>query len=142
MRRVILESPFGQNPPLFIAYARCCVKDCLSRDEAPLASHLLYTQPGILDDAVAEERTLGIKAGLIWYEFAEAAVVYRDFGISSGMRQGIAVAEALGLPVEYRFLPVRPPHPHDPAGYPNVGEPFPLRRERTRGIVDLPSSRG
>jgi hypothetical protein len=56
------------------------------RGEAPIASHLLF--PGILDDDVADERELGIKAGLAWLVIAEASVVYVDHGISAGMRQG------------------------------------------------------
>lgn len=120
MRRVILESPFGANPPLFIAYARACIKDCLSRGEAALASHLLYTQPGILDDTVAEERLLGMRAGFEWYQFAEAAVVYRDYGISTGMEQGIAIAASLGLPVEFRHLP------NHAQAFAGVGDPFPF----------------
>ena len=43
-----------------MAYARACVADCLRRGEAPIASHLLYTQPGVLDDDVPEERAQGI----------------------------------------------------------------------------------
>jgi hypothetical protein len=38
----------------------------LLRGESPIASHLLYTQPGILKDDVPEERPLGIEAGLAW----------------------------------------------------------------------------
>ena len=36
--------------------ARACVRDSLLRGEAPIASHLLYTQPGVLGDNVAGER--------------------------------------------------------------------------------------
>jgi hypothetical protein len=34
--------------------------------EAPIASHLLYTQPGVLRDEIPEERRHGIDAGLAW----------------------------------------------------------------------------
>jgi len=66
MRRVVLESPYAGN---FIQrwlnrrYARRCMRDCLRRGESPFASHLLYTQPGVLRDTVALERRLGIEAG-------------------------------------------------------------------------------
>jgi hypothetical protein len=33
-----------------------CLHDCLEPGEAPFASHLLYTQPGVLCDGVANER--------------------------------------------------------------------------------------
>jgi len=104
MRLVIIESPFGANPELFIPYARRAVTDCLNRDEAPIASHLLFTQPGILDDSIEDERALGIAAGLSWYRVAEACVCYLDHGLSRGMIQGIRHARGLGLEIEDRYL--------------------------------------
>lgn len=104
MRRVILESPFAGDIDANIAYARECVRDCLLRGEAPIASHLLYTQPGVLRDEVPEERQHGIDAGLAWGAVAEATVVYCDRGISQGMRYGIANADKAGRPVEMRWL--------------------------------------
>jgi hypothetical protein len=104
MRLVIVESPFAGDVEANIEYARRCVRDSLSRGEAPIASHLLYTQPGILDDDIPEERQWGIDAGLAWRRVAEASVVYTDRGISRGMEYGIKAAEEAGLPVEYRTL--------------------------------------
>lgn len=104
MRRVILESPFAGDVERNIAYARAALRDCLLRGEAPLASHLLYTQPGVLDDDAPDERALGIEAGLVWGQLAEATVVYADRGISKGMHQGIEHAQREGRPVETRFL--------------------------------------
>jgi hypothetical protein len=103
-RLVILESPFAGNVEANLAYARKCMADCLLRGEAPFASHLLYTQPGILDDNVPAERELGINAGLAWGTKAQATVVYLDRGVSRGMQQGIERARAEGRPVEYRKL--------------------------------------
>ena len=104
MRRVILESPYAGDIERNKAYARACLRDCLRRGEAPLASHLLYTQPGVLDDSNPEERALGIEAGLAWGHEAAATVVYTDLGVSSGMRFGIARSIAEGRVVEYRTL--------------------------------------
>lgn len=104
MRRVILESPFSGDVEANIAYARRCIHDCLTRGEAPIASHLLFTQPGVLDDTIPEERALGIAAGLAWHGVADATVVYTDRGISPGMQHGIAAAQKAGTPVEYRTL--------------------------------------
>lgn len=104
MRRVILESPFAGDVERNIDYARMCMHDCLMRGEAPFASHLLYTQPHVLDDKLLEERNLGISAGFAWGEVAEAAVVYDDYGISGGMQKGIERHIKAGLPVEYRKL--------------------------------------
>jgi len=104
MRRVIVESPYGGDVARNTTYARAAVRDCLLRGEAPIASHLLYTQPGILDDTVADERALGIEAGLVWGAMAEATVVYGDLGVSRGMEQGIQRANDEGRPVEWRFI--------------------------------------
>lgn len=104
MRRVIIESPYAGDVRTNTDYARACVRDSLQRGEAPIASHLLYTQPGILADGVPAERALGIAAGLEWGKVAEATVVYIDRGISRGMGLGIAAAKQDGRPVEYRCL--------------------------------------
>lgn len=107
MRRIILESPYAGNwlqRWLNIRYARRCVRDALRRGEAPIASHLLYTQRGILDDAKPVERQCGIDAVLAWMSVAEASVVYRDRGITKGMRLGIEAAKQAGIPIKYRRL--------------------------------------
>lgn len=104
VRRVILESPFAGDVGRHIDYARACVRDALLRGDAPVASHLLYTQPGVLNDDVPAERQHGIDAGLVWRTVAEASVVYTDLGISRGMAYGIAAARQSGVPVEYRSL--------------------------------------
>ncbi len=111
MKRVVLESPYaGRGTDLAgetaknIDYARACLRDCLNCGEAPIASHLLYTQPGVLNDDNPAERKWGIEAGLAWGNLAEASVVYVDRGISKGMKFGIARARKEGRPVEYRSL--------------------------------------
>ena len=104
MKRVILESPFAGDVDRNIAYARACLRDCLQRGEAPIASHLLFTQPGVLRDDVPEERKLGIEAGFAWISVAEAMVVYADHGISPGMADAMKMAEERGLPVQKRRL--------------------------------------
>ena len=107
-RRVILESPYGSPSKLIVRrnvlYARAAVRDSLLRGEAPIASHLLYTQDGVLDDRVADERAMGIAAGLAWRAFAAATVVYRDLGITPGMQHGVALAHEAGIPVEFRNI--------------------------------------
>lgn len=104
MRLVILESPYAGDIQKNIEYARRCVRDSLLRGEAPMASHLLYTQPGVLRDEIPEERQAGIDAGLAWKEKAQASVVYTDLGITKGMEYGVAAALGAGLPIEYRTL--------------------------------------
>lgn len=104
MRLVIVESPYAGDVEANVEYARACVRDSLSRGEAPIASHLLYTQPGILDDDDADERQWGIDAGLAWRAVAQGTVVYTDRGITRGMEYGIEAARLAGLPIDYRSL--------------------------------------
>lgn len=105
MRKVILESPYAGDVMKNLKYARECLRDCLYRGDAPIASHLLYTQPGALDDDVPAERMLGIEAGLVWGQVAEATVVYIDRGVSSGILYGIKRAIGENRPIELRLLP-------------------------------------
>lgn len=103
MKLVILESPYAEgDTEENILYAREAMKDSLSRGEAPMVSHLLYTQ--VLDDKDPIERDKGMIAGMNWYRVAEKAVVYTDFGISRGMRKGVEWAETFVVPVEYRKI--------------------------------------
>lgn len=108
MSLVVVESPFGHENPVEVQknidYARACLADCLERGEAPYASHLLYTQPGILRDEIPEERERGIRAGLAWGDRAHLRAVYVDRGISKGMQLGIDRAVVLGQGIEYRRL--------------------------------------
>jgi hypothetical protein len=102
MKRVVVESPYAGDIEANVAYARQCVRDCLMRGEAPIASHLLFTQPGILRDDIPNERDHGIAAGHAWIEVADLVVVYTDKGISEGMRRGMREAERAGIPIEFR----------------------------------------
>lgn len=106
---VVLESPFrGEGyfeTELNILYARECIRDCLSKGEYPYASHLFYTQDGILDDKIDEERELGIRAGIAWGDIVPKRVVYTDRGVSEGMEEGIESAKKSGKEIEYRKLP-------------------------------------
>lgn len=103
-RLVILESPFKGYVERNVEYARRCVRDSIMRGEAPLASHLLYTQYGILNDDNEEERNIGLQLGLMWYEKADLCVVYVDFGITEGMNRGIYTAHFHRVPVAYRTI--------------------------------------
>jgi hypothetical protein len=107
-RRVLIESPYaadtGAGIEANLAYARLCLRDSLSRGEAPFARHIVYTQ--CLNDNLELERTMGIRAGLTWGSCAGASCVYTDRGISKGMQMGIDDAIAAGRPIEYRTLPV------------------------------------
>ena len=104
MRLVILESPYAGDVERNLEYARACLADCLARGEAPIASHLLYTQPGVLNDEIPEERQKGIEAGFAWRIAASASVFYLDLGLSYGMQKAIRHCVENGHKVEYRTL--------------------------------------
>lgn len=101
MIRVILESPYAGDVERNISYARKCLRDSLLRIESPIASHLLYTQDGVLDDNTPDERDLGIKAGLEWAAVAEKHVFYVDYGVSRGMQFAL---DNTVLPFEFRRI--------------------------------------
>jgi hypothetical protein len=108
MKKVVIESPYAGKTPeetqANVDYTRKCMADSLKRGEAPYASHLLYTQPGILDDTIPAERAQGMEAGFIWGQCAELTAVYTDLGISPGMQKGIERAKKDGRPIEYRKI--------------------------------------
>lgn len=108
MKLVIIESPYAaptqDEIDANVEYARACVRHSLAQGEAPIASHLLYTQPGILDDTIPHERQQGIDAGLAWREVAQSSAVYVDRGISKGMEYGIQAAFKSGITVQVRSI--------------------------------------
>lgn len=101
---VVVESPYAGDIEKNMRYVRACMRDCILRGEAPYASHALYTQEGVLRDEVSEERAAGIAAGFAFRAGTKKTVVYTDLGYSRGMKFGIAHAEEIGHPVEYRTL--------------------------------------
>lgn len=102
-RLVILESPFAGDVEANVAYARACLLDSLSRGEAPIASHLLYTQ--VLDDTNPDERALGIAAGLAWRSVPSVLpVFYVDRGWSRGMLAARDTYDREGIAYEVRTL--------------------------------------
>lgn len=107
---VILESPFSPASwePVMdhpnIVYARRAIRHSLSQGEAPIASHLLYTQPGILQDEFEGERKWGIDAGHAWICKAAKMVLYLDRGLSLGMKFGIRAAIREGCGIYARWL--------------------------------------
>lgn len=107
---VILESPFaGKTPEIFDAhrqYLDRALADCLIRNEAPFASHAIY--PRVLDDNRPAQRAAGIAAGHSWMKLASRVVVYTDYGVSSGMKSSIKLAERLGMPIERRSIGLNP----------------------------------
>lgn len=105
MKLVEIESPYAGDVERNLEYARAAMRDSLMRGEAPIGSHLIYTQPGILDDDIPEEREMGMEAGKAWGRHAELVAVYMDLGLSGGMKWGIDYHMTKGTPIEYRTIP-------------------------------------
>lgn len=102
---VIIESPFAGDIKANKKYARACMADAIERGEAPFASHLLYTQPGVLRDRNPEERLLGIQLGFAWGTHAHMIAFYVDLGWSSGMRAAREYWDAYtDIPTEIRSI--------------------------------------
>jgi hypothetical protein len=108
MPRVFLCSPYAGAVHINTGFARCCMADCLRRGEAPVAPHLLYTQPFVLDDDKPEERERGMAAGMRFLAVCDLVVVYVDRGVSKGMKREIQEAMRMATPVEWRKLSRRP----------------------------------
>lgn len=115
MRLVIIESPYAGDIAANVDYAKRCMRDVLGLGDAPIASHLLYTQPGILDDDVPEERAAGIAAGLAWRRVADVSLFYTDRGWSSGMLAALRSAIAERRPWLFKSLDHSEPTP--PVGW-------------------------
>lgn len=99
---VLLESPWSGAVEVHKAYARAAMFDSLRRGEAPMASHLLYTQ--VLDDDDSGDRLTGMQAGWAWIGAVRFVAAYADLGISRGMRAGLRRAHAAGVQVFIREL--------------------------------------
>lgn len=104
MKRVVIESPYSGDIRVNLEYAREAMAHSLHKNEAPIASHLLYTQQGILDDSIPGERAIGMTAGFLWNELADLVAVYEDLGISRGMWDGIMFARDRNIPVDFRRI--------------------------------------
>ena len=107
MKRVFVCSAYRGDVAANVETARAACREVLRAGNAPFAPHLLY--PDLLDDDVAEERALGIAAGRAWLAASHEILVVG--AITDGMREEIAAAQALGIPVRYAATPPAPPSP-------------------------------
>lgn len=102
---VVIESPFAGNSKRNIKFARECLRDSIMRGETPFASHLLYTQPNVLDDDIPQERKMGIEAGFaIKHLEGVKTIFYTDLGWSGGMEVALFYCRKFNLPYDIRLL--------------------------------------
>ncbi len=104
MKKVVIESPYAGDVRVNRVYARSCMRDSLQKGEAPIASHLLYTQEGVLDDNDPKERQRGIDAGFLWGATATLIAFYCDNGWSKGMEAALRYWTGEGILCEIRYL--------------------------------------
>jgi hypothetical protein len=113
----VIESPYAGDVAGNLTYLRACMQDAFSRGEDPWASHGLYTQPGVLDDVIPEERERGIAAGLrLSRELLRdrergLRAFYVDRGWSTGMRRALEDSERHGDRTEIRRIGLQLPTP-------------------------------
>jgi hypothetical protein len=108
-----IESPYAaQSEDLMlthILYARMACSWAIKQGYSPYASHLLYTQPGILNDDKPEERALGFElATAMVKKCADVSLFFMDLGESSGMKYGRELALKEGIPTEDVYLFLEP----------------------------------
>lgn len=102
----ILETPYAGDIEGNMKYTQMCAHDMILRKESPYASHMILTQPNVLDDNIPEERLAGIEAGFAWKHMQDVKTVfYTDRGISSGMEKALKYCEEHNMLYELRTLP-------------------------------------
>lgn len=112
MKLIVIESPYSTNPDgsradaetiqRNLKYLWACIRDCISKGEAPYASHGYL--PFALNDGLPAERIQGMEAGFAWGRKADLVVAYIDLGVTNGMVVGFERAKGNGIPVENRKL--------------------------------------
>jgi hypothetical protein len=85
---VVIESPWaglggGEKAQ---RYLRACIRDVLSRNEIPWASHAMLAWTEALYDDDPEQRSEGLEVNKRVIERADLVAFYVDFGMSPGMK--------------------------------------------------------
>lgn len=105
-KAVLVVTPFMAEDPAKAAkmnrYALRATKDSLGKNEAPLASHLFYSE--VLNVRNPIERDIGLQSQLTWLKAADIVAVYLDFGITPAMQVAINAAVLKNKRIEYRTI--------------------------------------
>ena len=108
MDKVFLITPYSAQTieaiERNIDYAREATHKLLVTNNAVFASHLLYTQPNVLDDRNLAQRSLGMKAGQEFLKVCDYAYVGLDLGISKGMIEDCNAAIENDIPLAFCFI--------------------------------------
>lgn len=104
-RPVVVVSPFVPEElskgPKLQRYAIRAVRDSINRNEAPLASHVMYYDLSIRNPI---ERDIGLQLQLSWLKHAQAVVVYNDWGITPAMQVVLNAAAVRNKRIEFRTI--------------------------------------
>lgn len=93
---VYIASPYAGDVEGNVAFAKAACRLAMEQGSTPVAAHLLY--PQMLDDAVLEQRELGIKMGIRLLE-ACSELWLCGSRISGGMQEELKAAWKYGIPV-------------------------------------------
>lgn len=95
MKLIYVASPYAGDIEKNVEYAKEACRTVMESGNAFFAPHLLY--PSVLDDAVPEERQLGIDMGLTMLSRCDELWAFGP-RISAGMQAEIEEADRLGIP--------------------------------------------
>lgn len=96
---VMIESPYSGDVEANEDYARTALWDSLERGEAPIATHLLWTQ--VWDDTCEKTRSTALSRCRTLRNRVDNVVFYVDLGFSDGMKR--ALAECIEDDLSYEF---------------------------------------
>lgn len=95
--KIYVCSPLRGDIEENIKRAKQYCKEITLSGNIPICPHVYFTQ--FLDDNIEEERNLGMSLGIELLKICSAVYVFRENGISSGMKAEIDIASSLGIPV-------------------------------------------
>jgi hypothetical protein len=99
MLKVAVVSVFGNSLTNLVLAKEYC-KYVLEKGNAPFASHVFYSS--LLDDAIPEERDLGMEAGKAFIRTCDEMWVFLVKSVfSKGMVEEVLLAKSLGMVIRY-----------------------------------------
>lgn len=105
-KAVIVITPFAAedyaNAAKMNRYALRATRDSLNRMEAPVASHLFYSD--VISARNPIERDIGLQSQLTWLKNCDLVAVYLDFGVTPAMQVAINAAIQRNKKIEYRTI--------------------------------------
>ena len=115
MSIVILESPYSGDIQKNVAYAQRAMNDARERGEIVIMPHLLWTQHYLSplhfvcdwDDKYEVKnggREESLKQIHLLRKMADKVIFYTDYGISSGMQDGLDQCKSENIPFEERLI--------------------------------------